>query len=222
MNINKFSAGGSVKLDRLSFRELDRKWIAIDRKKDIKKINKLLKEDFSYEPILGYIYIDHENGINIRIVGHVTKEKNQYYLENNIIEENLIIDYDEKINFEITFLPEEASHNIKGCDKVEEDIKKFYENEPIVTSREENILDNFRHEYFPDDVEASLVTEDDEEYLWCRLEAYSPKHQVAVCTLISSSIYDDNYKEGVQVFAKIETEEKENILKIDKLAKKES
>lgn len=208
-----------MKLDNLSFRKLDQKWIAIDRKKDIKKINKILKRDFSYEPILGYVYISHEKGIVIRIVGHVTKENNQYFLEEEVLKNKLDIVYDEKINFHITFLLEDVTKNIKGTKEVENDIKVFYENNAIIDSRKEEILDDFRHEYFPDDLEILLTTKDDEEYLWGRIDAYSPKHKVIVCTLISDSIYNEEYKEGTQVFVKVEENNKDTILKIDKPTK---
>ncbi len=211
-----------MKLDKLSFRELDRKWFAISRKKDIKKVNKVLKQRFSDEPILGYLYIDHDNGMIIRIAGHVIKEKNDYLLEDEVIKKELTIPYDEKINFDITFLPEDVTKNIKGSTQIEIECQKFYENEAIINSRKEEILDNFRHEYYPDDVELLLVTKEDEEFLWSRLEAYSPKHKVAVCTLLSDSVYNKEYKEGIQVFSKIEEEKKDVILKIDKPTKEKN
>lgn len=205
-----------MQLDKLTFRELDQKWIAIDRKKDIKKINKRLKKKFSYEPIIGYIYIDHENGIGIRIGGHVIKENNHYSLEEEVVKEQLKIEYNEKINFHVTILNDDIASAIKGSTQIEIDCQKYYEDQAINDSRKEEILDEFRHEYYPDDLEVLLTTNKDEEFLWTRINAYSPKHKVAVCTLISDSLYNKDYKESLQVFAKIEEDGKNIILKLDK------
>ena len=62
-----------MNLNEVNFRELDRKWIIFDKSKDIKSIYKKLKIKKDINPVLAYVYISHDDGIQIKILGNVIK-----------------------------------------------------------------------------------------------------------------------------------------------------
>lgn len=213
-----------MKLKKYKFRDIDNVWVLFDQEKDIKKINKLTKNKFSYDPILGVIYIDHEMGISIRILGNVYKDKNGYSFSDEFTNEKIsIIRCNKKNNFNITILNDLTVSGIYNTTNIKEQINLFYQKKAIVESRKMDELDEFRHKYFPDDIQLYNIDEKgNEELIWGRIEDCSLENKLVVCILLGDSIFNDKYVSGSLVIAKYEKKKKEaNIVIKSTVRKKE-
>ena len=211
-----------MKLKKYKFRDIDNVWVLFDRDKDIKKINKLTKNKFSYDPILGVIYIDHEMGISIRILGNVYKDKNGYSFSEEFIDEEIsIIRCNKKTNFNITILSDLTVSGINNTSNIKDQISLFYQKKGIIESRKMCEIDEFRHKYFPDDIQLYNVNEKkEEELIWGRIEDCSLENKVVVCNLLSDSIFNDKYVSNSLVIAKYEKNKKEENIVIKSTVRK--
>lgn len=210
-----------MKLKKFAFRDIDRKWILIDDDKDIKKVNKLGNLKLSLDPVLGLIYIDHEKGLILRIVGNVYKDKNGYSFNDEFINEKIInIPIDKKINFDITILNDKVASCINSTKAIDKQIDIFYTNQAIVESRKMKCLDKFRHKYFPDDIELYNKKEKKEEIIWGRIIDCSLDSNIVVCSLLDNSLIDKKYSENTLVMARYETINKEDAIIIKNSVKK--
>lgn len=210
-----------MKLNKLTFRDVDQKWVAIDSKKDIKFISKKIKHEFEESPILGYMYIDHDKGIFIKIVGNVIKDFGKYYLEEDLIDIDTSIKITDHINFDVTILENNVIESIKFTDQIINQFNELYNKKAIVESRRIENIDDFRHDDYIDDVELLLTHKNKKsERIWGRIEDCSKENLVFVCTLLGSSKYNKNYKEGTMVLVKLEQDKKETNLKINSIVQK--
>ena len=213
-----------MKLKKYKFRDIDNVWVLLDKEKDVKKINKLTKNKFSYDPILGVIYIDHDMGISLRILGNVYKDKNGYSFDEEFINEKVaIIRCNKKTNFNITILSDLTVSGINNTSNIKNQINLLYEKKGIVESRKMSEIDKFRHKYFPDDIQLYNVDEKgNEELVWGRIEDCSLENKVVVCNLLSDSIFNNKYKSNSLVIAKYEKKKKEeNVIIKSSVRKKE-
>jgi hypothetical protein len=203
-----------MQLNKVNFRDLDRKWIIFDNKKDIKKIYKSLNLKFLDGILLGYVFISHENGIQIRILGNISKFDNNLNLNEEIVNKKLILPYEITFKYNIVKLDEDIVKKILGTSDIEYEYDCLYERVAINSSREITEIDEFRHEEYIDDVEL-LLNGKKQEYLWARIEDCSKQKMIFVCSLLDSSKYNKNYKKNVLVLAKIEKNKKTNKFVID-------
>ena len=202
-----------MKIKKYTFREIDRKWILIDSDNDIKKINKKNNLNLSLDPVLGIIYIDHEMGLTLRVLGNVYKDKNGYSFNEEFINEKVInIRLDKKVNFDITILNEKVINGIDNTPAIEKQVDVFYAKKSIVESRKMECLDTFRHKYFPDDIELYNKKDKDEEIIWGRIIDCSLNNNLVVCKLLDNSIIEKKYKENTLVIAKYEKNKKEEYI----------
>ena len=211
-----------MKLKKYKFRDIDNVWVLFDKDKDIKKINKLTKNKFSYDPILGVIYIDHEMGISIRILGNVYKDKTGYSFSDEFIDEKIsIIRCNKKINFDATILSDLTVSGINNTSNIKDQIDLFYQKKAIVESRKMTEIDDVRHKYFPDDIQLYNVDEKgNEELVWGRIEDCSLENNVVVCNLLSDSIFNEKYVSNSLVIAKVEKKKKETNVVIKSTVRK--
>jgi hypothetical protein len=209
-----------MKLNETSFRELDRKWIIFDRPRDIKAIYKTLKIKKEINPVLGYVYISHEDGIQIKIVGNVIKENNFYQIEEEFIDKNSDIPYSKDLKYFFTILDSKVVHKIHFTNEIEEKCSHFYQKVSILESRKIESIDALRHESYIDDVELILKKDKKQEYLWARIEDCSKDKGMFVCSLLDSSKLKKNYKEDSLVIAKVVKNKKNITLEIDGMVNK--
>lgn len=213
-----------MKVCEYSFRELDKRWVGIESKKECKKIMKKLKLKKLQSPIFGYFYIDKEFGVVLRIVGNIEKDgRNKLYLDERLLFDNkLILEYDFIEKFEIKILDENISKVLEGSSVLENKLDIHYKNvNNFLDTRKLTELDPFRNIQFPDDVQALLVNKDDNpnELIWCRIEGIMDvKPDVLICKLLGSSYYNDDYYENAMVGIKYFVDEDK--LKIVGLLKK--
>lgn len=209
-----------MKIKYLDFRQLDRKWLILDKWKDIKKLSKVFKYDFEDAPLLIYSFIDHNNGITIKIVGNVYREIDKSLSINNELIDKDFTTHDDYIsNFKIVFLEKDISSKILNLNKIEDSIElKYYNKDSYNITRDDKRFDEFRNECFPDDLELFLETNKKGELLWGRIKIYSKEKDILVCELLEDSKNNKDYKKESFVMVKVVTNKKSIDLVIDALA----
>lgn len=202
-------------LGKTEFRKLDQKWIAFDNPKDIKKICKKLKLNLPEGILLGYGYINHNEGLKIKIAGVISKENDVYSIDQELIFKKSSILFSNKLKYKITFVDDAIIDKIEHTDQLKIHFESYYQKKAIIESRKIAEIDQFRHETFIDDVELTLNTGKNSEVLWARIEDCSPQNNVFVCSLLEKSDYNKKYKENTLVLAKVVNGKKHKDFVID-------
>ena len=202
-------------LGKMNFRELDQKWIAFCNKNDIKKICKKFKIAFEDGILLGYGYINHEKGLKIKIAGFVSKENDIYSIDQELIFKKSSIVFSKKLKYKVDKVDNSIVDKIEHCDQLMIHFESYYQKKAIVESRKIAEIDEFRHETFIDDVELTLNTGKNSEYLWARIEDCSINDKDFVCSLLENSEYNKKYKVNTLVLAKVLDNKKKKSFVID-------
>ena len=145
-------------------------------------------------PFIGYLYIDHINGISLRLVG----DKNNKLIDGI----PYIFRYDDikDIDFEI------VNNNIEEFDKL---MDNYYKDKEIIDVREIEEIDKFRLNSNPDIIEIEIEDKSKREKLWGRVIGYKQDSGI-VCLLVNDSEIFDNLYRGNSVVCKYDS-------KLDKL-----
>ena len=162
-----------MKIKDMNIKDLDRKWFLIENPRELNRINKLFKFRRSKYPVVGYSYIDHEDGLSMRILGNVKFEDKVLMLDKKLIDERIdIIRLSEIKKLDIREIESDILRKIKYIDDVEEEMDKYYDNPSIIALRKENILDNFRDPFNPDDIQFLVISREypNGEIIWGKLE----------------------------------------------------
>lgn len=198
-----------MKVDGHLFREFDRKWVGIENKKSCRKIAKKLKRKDLISPIFGYIYIDKELGISLRIVGNFERDyKYRIFVNEDYLEDDLVIDYDfmQKIKLDVTIIEDSIIKNVEGANIISNKIDSEYKNvNNFLETRNYKYLDEFRDERYPDDVEAILENKEQEvdEFLYVTIEGIMEQRpELLIAKLDDGSQYNEEYKAGDYVAIK--------------------
>lgn len=195
------------------FRDLDNRWVFIDDKKSIKRLIRRLKFKRGKDPLIAYFYVDKEDGLVLKLLGHVLKNhKDKLELDDAYVNEDYIINYEDILDLKIRILDTSITNYISGLKTIETaaniipDDKLKLKETRVITD-----IDEFRNDAYPDDVEVLLEFEGNEEFLWVTIEGIM-SNDIFICSIITPSIYSDAHKEGVLVG--VEYLKEENILKI--------
>ncbi len=211
-----------MKLFDCDFRELDRKWIAVSKWKDIKRIGKKYKLELVDALVLIYLYIDHEKGICGYLIGNLYHDsKNLLQIEEDYMEHMIILEDDilSKIKFQI--IDNSLLNHLKEKEMIEQKIDvAYYQDENILNARNVDIIDEWRHETNPDDIELILITDKKEEFIWGKLELFSKDR--LICRLLDDSKYNNHYKKGETVLASIVKDKKDADIIIQYLVEKKN
>lgn len=162
-----------MKIKELDINGLDRKWFLIENYRELKRLNKLFKFKKSRFPVVGYSYIDHDEGISMRILGNIKYENKSLVLDKKEIDDRLdIIRYSEMEKLNVREIEPDILRKIKYIDDVEEEMDKYYENNTVLSLRKEHILDECRDPLNPDDVQFLIVSKlyPNGEIIWGKLE----------------------------------------------------
>lgn len=162
-----------MKIKELDINGLDRKWFLIENYRELKRINKLFKFKKSKYPVVGYSYIDHDEGISMRILGNIKYENKEIVLDKKEIDERIdIIRYSEMEKLDVREIETDVLRKIKYIDDVEEEMDKYYDNNSVLALRKEHLLDEFRDPINPDDVQFLIVSKlyPNGEIIWGKLE----------------------------------------------------
>lgn len=148
-----------MKVNSLSFRELDRKWFCIEDKDQIKKICKKLWLDKTDKPLLLYSYIEYNEGFKIRVAGNIYLETD-LEIDKEFLECEEILDYDFYKDFDFIPIDNEIIKNIKYTNDIEEQINKYYSNVDIIKTREMENIDSYRDKEYVDRIKFLLINKE--------------------------------------------------------------
>ncbi|MBR2711377.1 MAG: hypothetical protein IKE89_02790 [Bacilli bacterium] len=176
-----------MKVIDFNFRDIDKMIIQLD---DVKLLDKVdLKLDVPY---YGVIYIDHEKGISLRILGD----------ENNnlIVGVPYILRYDDIKNIEVVEV-----EDYKNKELVLKMLDPYYSDSHIIDIRKIVELDKFRLRSNPDTVLVNFNKDNDTEQMWCRVMGSTSDG--LVCGLLTDSNLFDNLVRGTNIMAKVSDNE---------------
>lgn len=205
----------------LSFRDLDKKWVLIENKKQIKKLVKKLKIAKTKDPLIAYFFVDQEDGFCMKVIGNVFKdEKDNLFLEDDYIYEDKHINYAEILKYELTILDNKITNYIKGIKSVEGSTGFIIDDKlKLKETRVMTNIDPFRNDAYPDDIEVLLKVKEDEEYLWARIEGVM-REDVLICRLLTGSeLSPEKHAEGELIGVQYKKDEENETLEIVGLLK---
>lgn len=186
----------------LKFREIDKHYFFVENLKQVKKIYKKIRVKSDIHPILVYGYIDHENGIQFRILGNVIIENDSIKIEEQFIKKNYSVPYDFFEEIEVKSVPLETVFKITGVSAVEEEIDKFYSNEALIKNRSNELLDPYRDLRLIDDIQFLLLNrEEQQENVWARIEEVE-ENGMLKCTLLDKTKKSFNLKPNDKIYIK--------------------
>ena len=186
-----------------SFRDFNRKLVEV-------KSNSEEFDNFGIEeltnPFIGYLFIDKEDGVCVRIIGN---KDNKELIKRLVTEDNIAINSDYFDNIEFKLLEEE----IETFD-LEKQMDEYYKDKELLELRNITEIDNLRGIYYPDDVLLTLEFEDNEvEYLWGRLDGYIAEIDKYVVYLLQGSEFDYEINSNEYAVCKyIKTDAKEELI----------
>ena len=85
-----------MKIKDLGFRELDRHYYFVENLKNVKRIYRKLRIKNDINPILVFSYINHEKGVQFRVLGNIV-------INDNYINSNKIFSIDMPIDLNIAY-----------------------------------------------------------------------------------------------------------------------
>ena len=191
-----------MKLSDLTFRDIDRHFFFVENLKQVKKIYKKLHIKEEIHPILVFGYIDHEKGIQFRVLGNIVIEDGMPKLEEQFIKNSFTLPYDSFEEYDIKPVPEDTIAKINGIFSIEDDVDNLYSNADLLKSRKNTQLDKYRDLRLVDDVQFLLLTrEAQQENVWARIEAEEDK-QILRCTLLDKPKKVFNLKQNDKIYIK--------------------
>lgn len=191
-----------MKVKDLKFRDIDRHFFFIENLKEVKKIYKKLHIKDDINPILIFGYINHETGIQFRILGNIIIEDGIIKIEEKFIKKSFTISYDFFEDIETKEVPLNIIANIEGICSIQEDVNELYSNEALLKSRENILLDEFRDLRLIDDVQFLLLNRDEQqENVWARIEDESENGMIK-CTLLDKTKKSFGLKPGNKIYIK--------------------
>lgn len=191
-----------MQVQDLKFRDIDRHFFFVENLKHVKRIYKSLHIKSDIHPILVFGYIDHENGIQFRILGNIVIQNGMPKIEEQFVKKTFILPYDSFEEYEVKKVPEETIAKIEGIFEIEDAVDKFYSNESLLKSRKNEQLDQYRDLRLVDDVQFLLLNrEAQQENVWARIEA-EEENQMFRCILLDKTKKAFNLKPNDKIYIK--------------------
>lgn len=193
------------KIQDYSFRNIDKKLVTV----------KSMTDDFDNfgikelrNPFIGYVYIDPNSGLNIRVVGN---EDNKNLIKKLCTKECILIRNDMFKYYDIELYDKDLDTY-----ELEEQMKSYYDNN-FVEMRKHKELDSLRNSLYPDDVKVLIPFKDKQEILWGRLLDYDAKNKFYIVSLLNNSYMDEELRVGTVIMCSLQkTEDNFLILVIKK------
>lgn len=193
-------------VNSMNFRQLDRKWFLLEKKKDIKRMNHLFHLKNKIYPVLVYAYIDHEFGISLRIIGTIEVENEKVYLDKKRIEKRLdIIRYSEMENLDMSPVDDKVIANVLFSSLVEEEMDHYYDPyKEVLITRKKKELDEYRDSVMPDIVTFLMIDKDHrKEFLEGRIEGYDETRDIYCAMLVDDPTQEFDLEAGDMVLLKL-------------------
>lgn len=185
----------------LGFREINQHFFLLQDKKDIKIVAKKIHKKIE-NPILLFGFIDHEEGLSLRVLGPISYDKKELSIDTTFLEEEAIIRYDFFEEFNVEKVTEKIANKIEGVNKIYAWVHKYDVTEAIEKCREDISLDAYRDLRLIDDVEFLLITkEGTQNDVWGRIEGKS-KEGLIECKILDKPKKIFNLKEGDRIYIK--------------------
>lgn len=171
-----------MKIIDYNFRDIDKEIIEINDKSILEKFDLDLET-----PFYGVIYIDHRNGISLRILGDNHK--------NLILGEAFVLRYEEIKSLDVNPLEDYSDEEL-----VLKMIDSYYLDSDINKIRDIKLLDKYRLRSNPDILLVDIDKDNDTEEIWSLVMGYSDDG--IVCGLLRDSKLYDNLLRGSTVVVK--------------------
>ncbi len=186
-----------MEFKELDFRDSEKKWYKIIEKEEIKIIDEVTKNTQSGDYYLGYVYVDHYQGLSMLLVGKGIETENTikfvtpldklteytFAMTNSIISsfDNFRVEKvdENKLDEEIKEIIEEFAH------------AEFYgeienKNPYLINFRKDKTLDESRAFQYPDSISFLLAKEGlESELIWGRVEGYHTQDQEVRAVLLN-------------------------------------
>jgi hypothetical protein len=162
--------------------------------------------------LIGYNYIDHEQGITFDIFKLLEEKDGEFIITKDFIAEKsrifLRCEHFAGIYFEIASLQVLKSLNIQFPEYIQ-----YYQRPDLKQFRIHEIYQKFSAKGFPDDIAVSLIDETKKfntENVWIRVEYFDPEKEIGTGTLLVQPFQKLEVNKGDSILFKLlETEEKE-------------
>lgn len=163
--------------------QLWNQFIIIKNFKQYPMISSLLT-GYEGENLIGYTYIDHEQGITLEILKLFTENDSKHIIGKNLVEDKtrafLRFDNFAETDFQIAGDEIINEFNVKTPDYLE-----IYERKDLEYFRLDQAYDKFRTPGFPDDIQILLINnKNNPELIWARVEDYDRESKIGSSKLI--------------------------------------
>ncbi|MCQ4795351.1 hypothetical protein NE604_06835 [Anaerofustis stercorihominis] len=181
-----------MKLRDHHFRDYEKKFVEVSNSGNV--LSKMGEEDVK-EPFIGYMYVDNNRGVTLRLLGNTENEVHEKYLKEKIS----VAGYDLIEDFDIEIIQEE----IPSLEIIRKHTDKHYGEAHIEKVRDRIEIDNLRSRAYPDDVEIVIpYKEGYVEKMWVRSYDYILKENIYIFSLLKDSCYDESLKKGELIACK--------------------
>ncbi len=166
-----------------TFIQLWDQFIIIKNFKQYPMISSLLT-GYEGENLIGYSYIDHEQGITLDVLNLFTENDGEYIIGKNLVEDKirafLRFDHFYETDFRIAGDEIVSEFNVKIPDYL-----KIYERKDLEYFRLDQAYDKFRTQGFPDDIQILLINnKNSPELIWARVEDYDRESKIGSSKLL--------------------------------------
>ena len=165
-----------LEIKKASFRDIERNYVYIKCPDWLKTQTDILEISEKDDGIFGLGYVDHEAGLTIRIISCAHIENNQLITgkENKEVMSMIRV---EAIENELFYPISVEEIDLKKYGHYVEETMHYYEScEEAVKVRSIEVLDEFRHQFYPDDIEIHFVGKKIEpENMWLRITKLKDK-----------------------------------------------
>ena len=181
-----------MKLRDHHFRDYEKKFVKVSNSGNV--LAKMGAADVR-EPFIGYMYVDNNRGVTLRLLGNTENEAHEKYIKEKVS----VVRYDLIEDFDIEIMEEE----IPSFEIIRENTDEHYGEAHIEKVRDRIEIDNLRSRAYPDDVEIVIpYKEGYVEKMWVRSYDYIVKENIYIFSLLKDSCYDESLKKGELIACK--------------------
>jgi len=155
--------------------------------------------------LIGYTYIDHEQGITLDISKLFTGDNGEFTITKDLIADNsrAILRFEQfsKTDFEVANTEIVQLFNLEAPDYIQQ-----YNRDDLASFREHPIYQNFSANGFPDDISIFLIDETHQyktENIWVRVEYFDAKKQAGIAKLLVQPFQKLKVNKGDSIIFKL-------------------
>lgn len=164
-----------------------------------------LLQGFEGENLMGYAYIDHEEGITLDILKLFSENNGTLISGKDLIEDKtraiVRFEHFSKTNFEIADSEIQQSLNVETPNYIKE-----YSRDDLAEFRKHEIYQKFSAEGFPDDITVFLIDQTGKhktENIWVRIKYFDAEKEVGIAKLIVQPFQKLGVNKGDEILFKL-------------------